>query len=150
VSRPGSVNQLVHGLRDLRFRVSLTAVAMPALYLVALAFAAVVPGVLTVIAFNHSTTDGLLFLILVAPLLFVVIAAGLRLSLEFLVAISGLAANMAHVVEVADRLDATLTELDEPISQLSTELRNVQFWRFARRRGEARGGPDEAPATLPA
>ena len=134
----GSIRNLVHGLLDVRFRIAVTSVAMPALYLLSVAFSAVVSVVLTVAVFDHSTTSGLVFLVLGAPIVFLAIAAALRLALEFLVAVSGLAANMAHVVEVADRLDGTLSELDEPITQLSADLRNVQFWRFARRRAEAR------------
>ena len=74
-----------------------------------------------------------LFLVFVAPLLALSIAATVRLLLEFLVNINRLGAKVTHMSQLADDLHTSLNEVAVPMSQLSEDVRAVQFWRFKKR-----------------
>ncbi|MFD6464054.1 hypothetical protein, partial [Streptomyces roseolus] len=58
------------------------------------------------------------------------IAAVVRLLLEFLVNASRLATRVEHISELADDLFQALSDVAEPVNQLSEDVRAVQFWRF--------------------
>ncbi len=123
----------VRGLFDLQFRRQATRTLLPLAYLLGLAFAFGVPIVLIVIIWQISAVLGVLFAVLVAVPLGLTIAASVRLALEFLVNASRLASRVEHINALADGLFQALSDVAEPVNQLSEDVRAVQFWRFRRR-----------------
>ncbi|WP_216896922.1 DUF4282 domain-containing protein [Nocardia alni] len=123
----------VRGLLDVRFRRPATRTLLPLAYLLGLAFAVTVPVVLTVLLWRVSLLLGIVFLVLVAVPLGLTIAAAVRLTLEFLVNAARLAGRVTHIAELADDLHQALSDVAEPVNQLSEDVRAVQFWRFRRR-----------------
>ncbi|MFF0489266.1 DUF4282 domain-containing protein [Nocardia sp. NPDC004068] len=121
------------GLFDLQFRRQATRTLLPLAYLLGLAFAVGVPIVLTVLLWRYSLVLGLGFAIVVALPLGLTIAASVRLALEFLVNASRLASRVEHINALADDLFQVLSDVAEPVNQLSEDVRAVQFWRFRRR-----------------
>lgn len=132
---PGGFRQwaaaAVGGLLDLQFRRPATRTLLPLVYLLGLAFAAAAPVVVTVLAWRASALLGVLAAVFAIPLA-VTIAAAVRLLLEFLVNASRLATRVEHISDMADDLFQVLSEVAEPMSQLSEDVRAVQFWRFRR------------------
>ncbi len=124
----------VRALLDINFRQVSTKTLLPAVYVLGLLGSIAIPIALSVIVFQFSVTLGVIFLLTVAPLLGLMIAASVRLILEFLVNASTLAGRVVHISELADELGQTLAEVAVPVSQLSEDFRAVQFWRFRQRK----------------
>lgn len=121
----------VRGLLDVQFRRPATRTLLPLVYLLGLVFAVTVPVVLTVLAWRISALLGVLTALLALPFA-LTIAAAVRLFLEFLVNASRLATRVEHISDLADDLFQVLSEVAEPVNQLSEDVRAVQFWRFRR------------------
>ncbi|WP_081706081.1 DUF4282 domain-containing protein [Nocardia sp. CNY236] len=122
-------------LLDVQFRRPVTRTLLPLAYILGLVFACVAPIVSTVSMWRVSVPLGVLAALLAVPL-GVCIAAVVRLTLEFLVNVSRLANRVQHISELADDLFQALSDVAEPVNQLSEDVRAVQFWRF--RRGNSR------------
>ncbi|MEU6561843.1 DUF4282 domain-containing protein [Nocardia nova] len=123
----------LRALLDVQFRTSATRTLLPLAYLLGLAFAIGIPLVLIVILWRVSLPLGLIFAIVVAVPLGLTIAASVRLMLEFLVNASRLATRVEHINTLADDLFRALSDVAEPVNQLSEDVRAVQFWRFRKR-----------------
>ncbi len=123
----------LRALLDVQFRTSATRTLLPLAYLLGLAFAIGIPLVLIVVLWQVSALLGVIFMILVAVPLGLTIAASVRLMLEFLVNASRLATRVEHINALADDLFRALSDVAEPVNQLSEDVRAVQFWRFRKR-----------------
>lgn len=121
------------GLADLRFRRTSTRVLLPLVYVWGLLLALAVPVVLTVLLWQWSAAAGLAFALVGALPLGVMIATIVRLMLEFLVHTAQLAGRVGHISDLAGSLHGALTDVTVPMTQLSRDLRAVQFWRVGRR-----------------
>ncbi|MET0316447.1 MAG: DUF4282 domain-containing protein [Rhodococcus fascians] len=121
------------GLLDLRFRRSSTRTLLPVVYVLFLLGSVAIPIALSIAVFQFSAFLGVLFLVFVAPLLALSIAATVRLLLEFLVAVTQLGTKVTHMSRLADDIHTSLAEVAVPMSQLSEDVRAVQFWRFKKR-----------------
>ncbi|PXX63099.1 uncharacterized protein DUF4282 [Nocardia tenerifensis] len=127
--------EAARGLLDVQFRRPATRTLLPLAYILGLAFACAVPIALTVFLWRVSAVLGVLAALIGIPL-GLTIAAAVRLMLEFLVNASRLATRVEHISELADDLFQALSDVAEPVNQLSEDVRAVQFWRF--RRGGSR------------
>ncbi|MBF6192203.1 DUF4282 domain-containing protein [Nocardia implantans] len=119
-------------LIDVQFHRPATRTLLPLAYILGLVFAFAVPITLTVSAWRVSALLGVLAAVLGVPL-GLTIAAAVRLMLEFLVNASRLATRVEHISELADDLFQALSDVAEPVNQLSEDVRAVQFWRFRKR-----------------
>ncbi|WP_378735813.1 DUF4282 domain-containing protein [Nocardia brasiliensis] len=127
--------EAARGLLDVQFRRPATRTLLPLAYILGLVFACAVPIALTVLMWRFSAVLGVLAALIGVPL-GLTIAAAVRLMLEFLVNASRLATRVEHISELADDLFQALSDVAEPVNQLSEDVRAVQFWRF--RRGGSR------------
>ncbi|WP_406268778.1 DUF4282 domain-containing protein [Nocardia sp. NBC_00881] len=125
-----------HALLDVQFHRPATRTLLPLAYILGLVFAFAVPIAVTVAMWRVSAVLGMLAAVIAVPL-GLTIAAAVRLMLEFLVNASRLATRVEHISELADDLFQALSDVAEPVNQLSEDVRAVQFWRF-RRRGPRR------------
>ncbi|MBF6465448.1 DUF4282 domain-containing protein [Nocardia beijingensis] len=119
-------------LVDVQFHRPATRTLLPLAYILGLVFAVAVPITLTVSAWRVSAVLGVLAALLGVPL-GLTIAAAVRLMLEFLVNASRLATRVEHISELADDLFQALSDVAEPVNQLSEDVRAVQFWRSRKR-----------------
>ncbi|WP_405159574.1 DUF4282 domain-containing protein [Nocardia sp. NBC_01499] len=127
--------EAARGLLDVQFRRTATRTLLPLVYMLGLVFAFAVPIALTVSLWRVSAVLGVLAALIGVPL-GLTIAAAVRLILEFLANASRLATRMEHISELADDLFQALSDVAEPVNQLSEDVRAVQFWRF--RKGGSR------------
>ncbi|MFC8045042.1 DUF4282 domain-containing protein [Nocardia sp. NPDC057353] len=125
------VAEAASGLLDIRFRREVTLTLLPLAYLLGLVFACAVPIALTVALWQLSAVLGVLAALVGVPL-GLTIAAAVRLMLEFLVNAARLAGRVEHIGDLADDLFQVLSDVAEPVNQLSEDVRAVQFWRFRR------------------
>ncbi|MBF6328564.1 DUF4282 domain-containing protein [Nocardia transvalensis] len=123
----------VRALFDIQFRRPATRTLLPLAYILGLAFAFAVPIVSIALLWQVSMLLGLVFAVVVAVPLGLTIAASVRLALEFLVNASRLANRVEHINALADDLFQALSDVAEPVNQLSEDVRAVQFWRFRKR-----------------
>ncbi|MGO4616556.1 DUF4282 domain-containing protein [Nocardia sp. 2YAB30] len=123
-------------LLDVQFRRQATRTLLPLAYILGLVFAFAAPIAVTVAMWRVSAVLGMLAAVIAVPL-GLTIAAVVRLMLEFLVNASRLATRVEHISELADDLFQALSDVAEPVNQLSEDVRAVQFWRF-RGRGPRR------------
>ncbi|MFG1790924.1 DUF4282 domain-containing protein [Nocardia sp. NPDC049149] len=128
--------EAARGLLDVQFHRPATRTLLPLAYILGLAFAVAAPIALTVSMWRISAVLGVLAALIGVPL-GLTIAAVVRLLLEFLVSVSRLATRVEHISELADDLFQALSDVAEPVNQLSEDVRAVQFWRF-RKRGSRR------------
>ncbi|WP_167471424.1 DUF4282 domain-containing protein [Nocardia arthritidis] len=124
--------EAARGLLDVQFRRPATVTLLPLAYILGLAFAFGTPIALTVLIWRHSVLLGVLAALIALPLA-LTIAAAVRLMLEFLVNAALLASRVEHISELADDLFQALSDVAEPVNQLSEDVRAVQFWRFRKR-----------------
>ncbi|MBF6537146.1 DUF4282 domain-containing protein [Nocardia farcinica] len=116
-------------LLDVQFHRQATRTLLPLAYILGLIFACAVPIALTVLLWQVSIVLGVLAALVAIPL-GLTIAAAVRLMLEFLVNASRLATRVEHISDLADDLFQALSDVAEPVNQLSEDVRAVQFWRF--------------------
>ncbi|MET7769139.1 DUF4282 domain-containing protein [Nocardia sp. NPDC005366] len=124
--------QAARGLLDVQFRRPATTTLLPLAYILGLTFAIGIPIALAVLMWQVSAVLGVLAALVAIPL-GLTIAAVVRLLLEFLVNASRLATRVEHISELADDLFQALSDVAEPVNQLSEDVRAVQFWRFRNR-----------------
>ncbi|MEV0296558.1 DUF4282 domain-containing protein [Nocardia sp. NPDC050710] len=124
--------EAARGLLDVQFHRPVTRTLLPLAYMLGLAFAVGIPIALTVLMWQVSAVLGVLAALIAVPL-GLTIAAVVRLLLEFLVNASRLATRVEHISELADDLFQALSDVAEPVNQLSEDVRAVQFWRFRKR-----------------
>ncbi|MFE6863689.1 DUF4282 domain-containing protein [Nocardia sp. NPDC057668] len=120
-------------LLDVQFQHAATRTLLPLAYLLGLAAAVAIPIVGTVGLWRISTWLGLVFALVFAVPLGLTIAAVVRLLLEFVLNASRLAARVEQISDMADDLFQALSDVAEPVNQLSEDVRAVQFWRYRRR-----------------
>jgi hypothetical protein len=120
-------------LVDLRFHRTATHALLPLVYVCGLLVAVAVPVVLTVTLWQLSVLAGVVFAVIGAVPLGIMMAAIVRLLLEFLVHTARLAGRVGHISDLAEGLHGALTDVTVPMTQLSRDLRAVQFWRVGRR-----------------
>ncbi|WP_405487736.1 DUF4282 domain-containing protein [Nocardia sp. NBC_00511] len=123
----------IRGLLDLQFHRSATRTLLPLAYLLGLAAAFTIPIVGTVGLWRISAWLGIVFALVFAVPLGLVIAAVVRLLLEFVLNASRLAARVEHISDMADDLFQALSDVAEPVNQLSKDVQAVQFWRFRKK-----------------
>lgn len=129
------VGEAVGALLDVQFQRSATRTLLPLAYLLGLIVAVAVPITMVVVMWKVTFVLGILAVLVSIPL-GLTIAAVVRLALEFLVNASRLATRVEHISDLADDLFQALSDVAEPVNQLSEDVRAVQFWRF--RRGNSR------------
>ncbi|MFQ6394813.1 DUF4282 domain-containing protein [Nocardia sp. KC 131] len=127
--------EAARGLLDVQFHRPATRTLLPLAYMLGLTFAIALPIALTVLMWRVDVVLGVLAALVAVPL-GLTIAAVVRLLLEFLVNASRLATRVEHISELADDLFQALSDVAEPVNQLSEDVRAVQFWRF--RKGGSR------------
>lgn len=124
--------EAARALVDVQFQRTATRTLLPLTYMLGLIFAIAVPVTLTVWMWQVSAVLGVLAGLIALPL-GLSIAAAVRLMLEFLVNASRLATRVEHISDLADDLFQALSDVAEPVNQLSEDVRAVQFWRFRKR-----------------
>ncbi|APA94894.1 DUF4282 domain-containing protein [Nocardia seriolae] len=120
-------------LLDVQFHRAATRTLLPLAYLLGLAGAFAIPIVGTVGLWRISAWLGIVFAVVFAIPLGLVIAATVRLLLEFVLNASRLAGRVSHIADMADDLFQALSDVAEPVNQLSKDVQAVQFWRFRKR-----------------
>ncbi|WP_067826021.1 DUF4282 domain-containing protein [Nocardia inohanensis] len=120
-------------LLDVQFHRSATRTLLPLAYLLGLSGAFAIPITGTVLLWRVSAVLGIAFAVIFAIPLGLTIAAVVRLLLEFVLNASRLAGRVEHIADMADDLFQALSDVAEPVNQLSKDVQAVQFWRFRRR-----------------
>jgi hypothetical protein len=127
--------EAARGLLDVQFHHPATRTLLPLAYMLGLAFAVGIPIAITVLMWQVSAVLGVLAALIAVPL-GLTIAAVVRLLLEFVENASRLATRVEHISDLAVDLFQALSDVAEPVNQLSEDVRAVQFWRF--RKGGSR------------
>ncbi|MFE9787611.1 DUF4282 domain-containing protein [Nocardia salmonicida] len=121
-------------LLDVQFRKPATRTLLPLAYVLGVvSFGIGVPIALTVLMWKASALLGVLAALVAVPL-GLTIAASVRLMLEFADNAARLAGRVEHISELADGLFQALSDVAEPVNQLSEDVRAVQFWRFRKKK----------------
>lgn len=120
--------RLLRGLADLQFREMVTPRMLPTIYGAGLVLAALLTLYLVAVAFRDSWGEGMAWLLLLGPAVFISLVGALRIGLEFLLAIFRLALHVERLDDIAHRIHGQTEEIAE-------DLPRIQFWRaFSRTR----------------
>ncbi|MFD6393544.1 DUF4282 domain-containing protein [Nocardia sp. NPDC060259] len=126
--------EVLRSLVDVQFRRPATRTLLPLAYILGVvSFGIGIPVVLTVLAWRASALLGILAALVAIPL-GLTIAAAVRLMLEFASNAARLAGRVEHISDLADGLFQALSDVAEPVNQLSEDVRAVQFWRFRKKK----------------
>ncbi|MFJ2835683.1 MULTISPECIES: DUF4282 domain-containing protein [Nocardia] len=126
--------EVLRSLLDVQFRRPATRTLLPLAYILGVvSFGIGVPVALTVLMWKASVLLGILAALVAVPL-GLTIAASVRLMLEFADNAARLAGRVEHISELADGLFQALSDVAEPVNQLSEDVRAVQFWRFRKKK----------------
>ena len=114
---------------------------LPGVYgilLVALVFSILTAAVL---AFMKSIWLGIGFLILPAPLIFLVVASILRALLEFYVVVFRISEHVDELVGLRDTVDR-LSGISDTVDDMVSLTRRIPFWKAMSRRNDRRTVPE--------
>ncbi|MFD6220053.1 DUF4282 domain-containing protein [Nocardia asteroides] len=126
--------EVLRTLLDVQFRRPATRTLLPLAYILGVvSFGIGVPVALTVLMWKASVLLGILAALVAVPL-GLTIAASVRLMLEFADNAARLAGRVEHISDLADGLFQALSDVAEPVNQLSEDVRAVQFWRFRKKK----------------
>ncbi|MFD4353040.1 DUF4282 domain-containing protein [Nocardia sp. NPDC058519] len=126
--------EAARSLLDIQFRRPATRTLLPLAYVLSVAsFGVGLPVAFTVLMWKVSAVLGVLAALVAVPL-GLTIAAAVRLMLEFADNTARLAGRVEHISELADGLFQALSDVAEPVNQLSEDVRAVQFWRFRKKK----------------
>ncbi|MFE3542213.1 DUF4282 domain-containing protein [Nocardia sp. NPDC059177] len=126
--------EVARSLLDVQFRRPATRTLLPLAYILGVvSFGIGLPVALTVLMWRASVLLGILAALVAVPL-GLTIAASVRLMLEFADNAARLAGRVEHISELADGLFQALSDVAEPVNQLSEDVRAVQFWRFRKKK----------------
>ncbi|MFE1595126.1 DUF4282 domain-containing protein [Nocardia sp. NPDC058705] len=121
-------------LLDVQFRRPATRTLLPLAYVLGVvSFGIGLPIAFTVLMWKTSVVLGVLAVFVAVPL-GLTIAASVRLMLEFADNAARLAGRVEHISDLADGLFQALSDVAEPVNQLSEDVRAVQFWRFRKKK----------------
>ena len=122
----GAIRYLLRNLFDLQLREIITTRMLPLIYFFLITVDAIVVSGCTVSAFLHSLLDGLVWLLLVGPVLFFTALIFIRIVLELVMAAFRIAVCV-EIVEAATQNIAGRTEVLEGLPRIT-------FWRGFRGR----------------
>ncbi|TCK00962.1 DUF4282 domain-containing protein [Nocardia alba] len=126
--------EAARSLLDVQFRRPATRTLLPLAYVLGVvSFAIGLPIAFVVLMWKASAVLGVLAALVSIPL-GLTIAASVRLMLEFADNAARLAGRVEHISDLADGLFQALSDVAEPVSQLSEDVRAVQFWRFRKKK----------------
>ena len=114
---------------------------LPGVYgilLVALVFSILTAAVL---AFMKSIWLGIGFLILPAPLIFLVVASILRALLEFYLVVFRISEHVDELVGLRDTVDR-LSGISDTVDDMVSLTRRIPFWKAMSRRNDRRTVPE--------
>jgi hypothetical protein len=95
----------------------------------------------TVIAFMKGFWYGVGFLILPAPMTFLVVASILRALLEFYLVVFRISEHVDELVGLRDTVDR-LSGISDTVDEMVSVTRRIPFWRAMSRRTERRLAPE--------
>ncbi|WP_446223869.1 DUF4282 domain-containing protein [Nocardia sp. IBHARD005] len=126
--------EAARSLLDVQFRRPATRTLLPLAYVLSVvSFGIGLPVAFTMLMWKVSAVLGVLAALVAVPL-GLTIAAAVRLMLEFADNAARLAGRVEHISDLADGLFQALSDVAEPVSQLSEDVRAVQFWRFRKKK----------------
>jgi len=120
--RREGLRALFAGLVDLEFHTIVTTSLLPLVYRVSLSAIAILVLGLVARGFNQSTRDGLLWLFVLGPAIFLGSVTVLRVFLEFVISIFRIA---VHVEYVSRRL----VDIADQTEEIAEDLPRIRFWR---------------------
>lgn len=95
----------------------------------------------TVLAFMQSIWLGIGFLILPAPLIFLVAASVLRALLEFYLVVFRIAKHVDELVGLRDTVDR-LSGISDSVDEMVSITRRIPFWKAMSRRSDRQTVPE--------
>jgi hypothetical protein len=128
-------------LLNFRFDKYMIVQVLPGVYgilLVALVFSLLYA---TVMAFMKSFWHGIGFLILPAPLAFLVVASILRALLEFYLVVFRISEHVDELVGLRDTVDR-LSGISDTVDEMVSVTRRIPFWKAMSRRNDRRLVPE--------
>ena len=123
------------GLTDVQLRTIVTTRMTPAIYVLCVAGVAAINLYLAVLVFGYSLAIGLVWTLLIMPVLFVSGVVVVRVALEVILSIFRIVVHMETLMDHVSTLKGqteTIVDRTEII-----ELPRIQFWKPRRKRGEA-------------
>ncbi|WP_158583588.1 DUF4282 domain-containing protein [Salinisphaera sp. Q1T1-3] len=135
--------QLFRALFDTRFSTFITAEMVPAIYRFGIVVSALTALSSIALAFRFSWLAGVLWAVVLGPVLFIAMVVTMRVALEFVLSVfrmgdemRAMEARLGEVVRELDRADQLLGRLDynldalqRRIGEIHEEIPRLAFWR---------------------
>lgn len=131
------LGEVLVGLADLQMRSIVTTRLAPAIYMLCVAGVAAINVYLAALVFGYSLVLGLIWLLLIMPVLFISGVVVVRVALEVILSIFRIVVYMESLMDHV----ATLKGQTETIMDRTEiiDLPRIQFWKPRRRRGDGSG-----------
>jgi hypothetical protein len=120
-----ATRDLLKNLFDVQMRNVITSRMMPLIYTFLLVFDAIGVAYLIVTAFRLSFGDGLIWLLLIGPVLFLAVMITIRVILELVMAAFRIAVRVEQVQVTAQNIAGS--------TEVFSELPRITFWRGFRK-----------------
>jgi hypothetical protein len=128
-------------LLNFRFDKYMIVQVLPGVYGILLVALLLSIATTAVLAFMQSIWLGIGFLILPAPLIFLVVASVLRALLEFYLVVFRIAKHVDELVGLRDTVDR-LSGISDSVDEMVSITRRIPFWKAMSRRRDRRVAPD--------
>lgn len=146
------LGEVLVGLADIQMRTILTTTMAPAIYVLCALGVAGINAWLAVLAFGQSLQFGLVWLILVMPVMLLSGLVIVRVVLEVILSIFRILVNMESMMEQVRTLRGQTETIVGRTDEIVEDLPRIQFWRSRKRYsskgrdtdGDADGAPDDA------
>ncbi|WP_439640528.1 DUF4282 domain-containing protein [Nevskia sp.] len=131
------LGEVLVGLADVQMRSIVTTRLAPAIYMLCVAGVAAINVYLAALVFGYSLVLGLIWLLLIMPVLFISGVVVVRVALEVILSIFRIVVYMESLMDHV----ATLKGQTETIMDRTEiiDLPRIQFWKPRRRRGDGSG-----------
>ena len=123
-----AIRDLLVGLFDVRMRTVLSSRMLPLIYTFMLVLSAIGVLYLTLSAFERSLPDGLLWLLLMGPALFLAVVITTRVVLELVLAAFRIAVRVEQVQATTENIAGS--------TEVFSDLPRITFWRAFRGKTE--------------
>ena len=128
-------------LLNFRFDKYMIVQVLPGVYGILLAALVFVIIAATVMAFREGLWYGIGFLLLPAPLAFLVVASILRALLEFYLVVFRISEHVDELVGLRDTVDR-LSGISDTVDEMVSVTRRIPFWKAMSRRNDRRLVPE--------
>lgn len=107
---------------------------LPTIYVLGIILSGLAAMTLTVKGFGESITNGLFWVFILGPAVFLTLVTTWRVILELCFGFFQLIVMLQNMTGVVDKISGQTDQIGDVVEQVSTDLPRITFWRSSRKK----------------